>query len=615
MRHDGAVTLATEPPTTPPRPRRAPLPSPGRRLRQAQLPLTWAGSLALAVAYLALGRGLDALLDGARPGPAVVAAALVGILLAATTAAAVPALGGRGQAREETGLRALVVRRLIDAGPGERSREHTGRLVSTATDGVERAAAYRATFLGPMIAAMTVPVLVVIVVAVTIDARSGALLAVAIPVVPVLVGGFQSAFRRVSTEYRAQARALAAAFLDAVQGLTTLRVLDAGRLRGVALAEQAEALRGRVMRLLAGNQLIILVTDLAFSLGFLALAAWLAMTRLDAGAITAGQALALVLLSTLLLEPLDRIGAFFYIGMGGIAAVREIRTLLADPAAGGAVPATPPTAPAPGAGPAPEPGPIPEPGPTPAAAQTSGPAVTRPAPAAAIALTGVTFAYPARGDEPPTPVLDGLDLVVGPAEHVALVGRSGGGKSTVVQLVQAFARPRDGRVVVAGLDTAVADPRAVRARVTVVAQTTYLFTGTVADNLRLAAPGADEDALWEALRAAHLADDVLAFPERLATRVGERGLALSGGQAQRLAIARAVLRPTPVLVLDEPTSQVDLASERAVLAALEPLKEGRAVLTISHRPTTVADADRMYLLDAGRAREVDPRAWADGGPR
>jgi ABC-type multidrug transport system fused ATPase/permease subunit len=228
-----------------------------------------------------------------------------------------------------------------------------------------------------------------------------------------------------------------------------------------------------------------------------------------------------------------------------------------------------------------------------------------------VLLEGVRFGYPGGSG----PVLDGLDLRVDPGEQVALVGRSGAGKSTVVELLQAFVRPQVGRVVVGGLDLAAAPLDAVRAQVAVVAQSTYLFTGTLAENLRVASAEADDDALWEALRTAHLADDVLRLPDRLDTRVGERGLALSGGQAQRVAIARAVLYPAPVLVLDEPTSQVDLASERAILAALAELRAGRTVLTIAHRLSTVADADRMYLLSGGRATEIDPRRYLAAGGR
>ena len=140
----------------------------------------------------------------------------------------------------------------------------------------------------------------------------------------------------------------------------------------------------------------------------------------------------------------------------------------------------------------------------------------------------------------------------------------------------------------------------------VVAQSTYLFTGTLADNLRLAAPDAADDLLWHALDEANLADHVRSLPDGLATVVGERGMSLSGGQSQRVAVARAFLKDAPLLVLDEPTSQVDAASEAALLGALARVARGRTVVTIAHRLTTVRDADDVVVIVGGRVVEQGP---------
>jgi ABC-type multidrug transport system fused ATPase/permease subunit len=285
-----------------------------------------------------------------------------------------------------------------------------------------------------------------------------------------------------------------------------------------------------------------------------------------------------VLCASLLLDPLDRVGQFFYIGMGGLASVREIRAHLAQPPAMADVddagPSVSPTGPAGGGAPATPP---------------------------ALEFDHVAFAY-----DPAVPVLRDATFAVHVGERVALIGPSGAGKTTLATLAQAMARPAAGAVRVEGRDIRTAPLAWARARIAVVAQHTYLFTGTLRDNLLIAAPHAPDDRLWRALADADLADFVRDLPAGLDTQVGERGLALSGGQTQRVAIARAFLKDAPVLILDEPTAHVDLASERAILAALDRLASGRAVLAISHRPATIASATRAILLHDGVTSPVTP---------
>jgi ABC-type transport system involved in cytochrome bd biosynthesis fused ATPase/permease subunit len=519
--------------------------------------LGWVQALALAGLYLCLGWGVDHLAaDGSDGGSAALVALAAGaaIVVAGAAAWAVPYLAARGQAADEHDTRRAVVAHVFRLGAATRSRERTGALVSTATDGVERAAAYRSTFLGPMIGSMTAPLLVLVLAAVVVDPVWAAWLALALPAIPLALGGFQAAFRGVSRRYREAGRQFSAQFLDAIQGLGTLRLMNAEAAHGRRLAAAAESLRRHVMRLLAGNQVLLLVVDALFSLAFITAAAGLALHRLAAGAISGGQALALVLLGTLLLEPLDRIGQFFYVGMGGIASVKEIKALLA----------TEPAIPDPGEG---------------GTLEKEGPAVE---------FAGVGFAY-----LPGQPVLQDFDLRLEPGERVALTGPSGAGKTTIVELLQRNLVPTAGQVKVWGHDAAQVPAAWLRAQLAVVAQHTYLFTGTLRDNLLLAAPSATEDELWAALEAADLAAFVRDLPEGLDTAVGERGLALSGGQTQRLAIARAHLKDAPILVLDEPTAHVDLVSERAILAVLERLGQGRTVLAISHRQATIAQSGRV----------------------
>jgi ABC-type multidrug transport system fused ATPase/permease subunit len=542
--------------------------------------LTWAVAAGTTAVYLALG----AVLDGARTGTGVpagaVVAIVVGVVVMAAAAFAGPRLSLDAVGPRETERRDVLLDQVFRLGVAFRTQERSGRFVSTATDGVERAASYEATFRFPIIASMTVPVIALVALGAAVDWVVAGWLALALPAIPLLVGGFQRAFRGVSVQYRTTARRFAAQFLDAIQGLPTATAFNRAGAKGAELARGAEQLRRMVMSLLARNQLVLLVIDSSFSLAMVTAAAGLAMARLRDGAITPGQAVAVVLVSTVLLEPLDRVGQFFYVGMGGRAAVREIDTVLAQRAVaadapGVRAPATTSlrTADAPGATPAPE----------------------------AVALDHVSFAYPGG-----RPVLDDVSFSVPRGGRVALIGPSGSGKSTVAALIQAHLRPGSGQVRVGGHDATTVPVDWVRAQTAVVAQSTYLFTGTLADNLRLAAPDADDERLWDALAQANLADDVRSFPDRLATRVGERGLSLSGGQAQRLAVARALLKDAPVLLLDEPTSQVDAASETALVQALDRAGEGRTVVLVAHRLSTVRGADEVLVLAEGRIVEQGP---------
>lgn len=555
---------------------------------RVSIALTSAAALAAALLMVCIGALIDAYLTtGAIPMTLIAAATTSATLSAALTALTISTTGNRA-AHEEHHLRAALLHHVMRLGPTDRTdrtdrnkpsdtglqsgTDRTGALTSMMTDGSERAATYRLTFLGPTIAAITSPLVVLAVLAVSIDVTSALILLALVPLIPVLIGGFRRAFGAVSSRSRDQRQRLAADYLDALQGLDTLQYVGAARWMHQRLAVAGEVNRRTIMRLLAMNQLVIFLTDALFSLGMLTVAAALAMRRVVSGDISAGQAIALVLLSLLLLEPMNKIGEFFYIGMGGMAAERGMKRFLAiEPRItdGSNRPVTNATGAAPGGGRVP-----------------------------ALSVTNLNFSY---GE---TPVLTNVALTVQPGEHVAITGRTGAGKSTLLKVLQRHVPTDPGAVMIHGTDVTSMTARQGRARTATVNQSTFLFTASVRENLLIAYPQADDNTLWKALSQANIAADIRAMPNGLDTIVGERGHSFSGGQAQRIAIARALLTGADILILDEPTAHVDLAGEQLILEALRNIPSEQTVLTVAHRPTLIAAADRVLHLDNGTLTEV-----------
>ena len=536
-----------------------------------------AGALSFGLTLLgALGAGWCLICTGRALGVLLTSSSVAGLLAQALAAAAVSAacqLVAQRVARfsaltEEAHLRRLTLAHLLGLGPARAADVRSGATASLLTDGAERVALYRQTFLAPTVAAAAAPLLVLIELAAFVDVVPALVLAAAVIVVPVFIAWCHSRLRASSSDSRRARMRLAAEYLDAIQGLRTLTLARAAERTSARLRLEGESNRRAVMGLLAGNQLVILLTDGLFSLFLITVAAGLALVRLSAGAIDVSDALAIVLTSYVLLEPLNHVGAFFYVGMAGMANQRAIRRILSRP--------LPRSTARPGAAAS-----------SPAAAQSS-----------SIVLDDVEAAWDAD------PVLEGVNLSVRRGESLAVVGPSGAGKSTLMAVLAGNLLPSGGSVRVEDTELSAATQDEVRSASALVAQTTWLFTGTIADNLRLAQPYATPSQMWQALEVARLDKEVALMPEGLETQVGEAGLGLSGGQAQRLSLARAFLADRPVLLLDEPTSQVDLASEAAIVESLEQLAQGRTVVTISHRVGALTAADRTVRVEGGTVHEV-----------
>ena len=538
----------------------------GRRAGSLSFGLTLLGALGSGWCLISTGRALGALLRSSS------AAGLLAQALAAAALSAVCQLLAQRVARfsaitEEAHLRRLTLAHLLGLGPARAADVRSGATASLLTDGAERVALYRQTFLAPTLAAAAAPLLVLIELAVVVDVVPALVLAAAVIMVPAFIIWCHSRLRASSSDSRRARMRLAAEYLDAIQGLRTLTLARAAERTSARLRLEGESNRRAVMGLLAGNQLVILLTDGLFSLFLITAAAGLALLRLSTGVIDVGDALAIVLTSYVLLEPLAHVGAFFYVGMGGMANQRAIRRILSRP--------LPRSTTSPGARTSPA-----------ATAQSS------------IVLDDVEATWGAD------PVLEGVDLSVRRGESLAIVGPSGAGKSTLMAVLAGNLLPSSGSVRVEGTELSSVTQDEVRSASALVAQTTWLFTGTIADNLRLAQPYATPSQMWQALEVARLDKEVALMPEGLETQVGEAGLGLSGGQAQRLSLARAFLADRPVLLLDEPTSQVDLASEAAIVKSIEQLARGRTVVTISHRAGALTAVDRTVRVEAGAVHEA-----------
>jgi ABC-type transport system involved in cytochrome bd biosynthesis fused ATPase/permease subunit len=347
-----------------------------------------------------------------------------------------------------------------------------------------------------------------------------------------------------------------------VRGLPTLRAFNRGEAQTAEIVRVADEYRRTTMGTLRVAFLSGAVLELASTL-VIALVAVTVGVRLVDGGIGFEAALTVLVLAPELYLPLRNLGAQFHASADGIAVAGRLLDLVEAPpavsAGGGLAPAGAP-----------------------------------------IRLEDVSFAYLDRGT-----VLDGVSFELAPGETVALVGASGAGKSTVASLLLRLAEPTGGRLVVGGVDLAACDPAAWRAQLAWVPQRVTLFRGTVADNIRLGDAAASDGRVRDAAAAAAADGFVSALPEGYDTVIGDGGRPLSAGQARRIALARAFLRDAPLVILDEPTADLDPESAEFVGEAVTRLGEGRTVLVIAHRPELVRLADRVITLAGGRVVEPD----------
>ncbi|WP_138901298.1 thiol reductant ABC exporter subunit CydD [Streptomyces albidochromogenes] len=483
----------------------------------------------------------------------------------------------RASAAVKSELRGRLLERAAALGPGWLSGQRAGSLVALATRGIDALDDYFSRYLPQLGLAVVVPAAVLARI-VTEDWISAAVIVGTLPLIPlfmVLIGWATQA--RTDRQWRLLSR-LSGHFLDVVAGLPTLKVFGRAKAQAESIRTITAEYRQATMRTLRIAFLSSFALELLATLSVALVAVGIGM-RLVHGDLDLYTGLVILVLAPEAYLPLRQVGAQYHAAAEGLAAAEEIFDVLE----------TAPT-------------------------ETAG---GGDAPVGTLRVEGVTVRHAGRTEAS----LDSASLVVREGETVAVVGPSGVGKSTLLNVLLGFVPVDGGRVVVGdgpgAVDLAAVSMERWRERIAWVPQRPYLFAGTVADNVRLARPDADAAAVAAALRDAGAYDFVAALPEGAETRLGEDGAGLSAGQRQRLALARAFLADRPLLLLDEPTANLDGETEAGIVDAVRRLAAGRTVVMVVHRPALLAAADRVVELAPPRgapAAPGHPAGAGSGGP-
>ncbi|MGO9875290.1 MAG: ABC transporter ATP-binding protein [Acidimicrobiia bacterium] len=465
-------------------------------------------------------------------------------------------------------LRAQLWGRLVELGPGYLMRRRTGAVETAIVDGVERLGVYYGEFV-PLAWASIVTIVALVVWVAVLDPFAALVMlaaALVVPAAPVLTA---RAFGEAGQQFSASLSRLASEYLDAIQGMVTLKAFNASERWGHQLAERCEDVSADATSLGGLANMHIGFVSMGMAAGTV-LGVALATLRTTHHAVAGSGLIAILLLARECFRPLGELQAAFPSAYQAVAAANGVIELLDA---------------------------------TPEVVEPARPVrIDRVTLCPSVTFDNVRFAYQADR----TAALAGVSFEVAAGETVALVGSSGAGKSTLVSLLLRHFDPQSGVIRVGGHDLRELSVADTRSLVAVTFQDTYLFRRSVADNLLLACPDAGRDQIEAAARAANAHDFIVALPDGYDTVVGERGTRLSGGERQRLAIARALLADAPILVLDEPTSSVDAASEALITDAIERLTADRTTIIIAHRLSTVRRADRVIVLDRGQVVEAGP---------
>lgn len=450
-------------------------------------------------------------------------------------------------------LRELIYRKLLRLGAGYRQSASTAEVVQVAVEGVDQLETYFGAYLPQFFYALLAP-LTLFAYLCMVNVPSAAVLLVCVPLIPIAIAAVQTWAKKLLAKYWGQYTALGDTFLENLQGLTTLKIYQSDSFKQEEMNREAESFRRITMKVLTMQLNSITIMDL-IAYGGAALGVILSVTQYRAGRVDLAGCLLIILLSADFFIPMRQLGSFFHIAMNGMAASEKIFRLLDLPE------------PEQGAAPFPE--------------------------DCSITCTGLGFAY-----ESDRPLLHDIELAVPKGGFTAIVGESGCGKSTVAGLLMGRNRDYTGSLQIGGAELTDIAEASLMKNITYISHQSYLFKGTVRENLQMGKPNATDEELWVALEKMKLAG-LLRQEKGLDTSLSEQGANLSGGQRQRLALARALLHNSPVYIFDEATSNIDVESENDIMEEIHRLAREKTVLLISHRLANVTEAKSIYVMEKG----------------
>ena len=455
-------------------------------------------------------------------------------------------------------LRHRIYEKLLRLGPSYSKRVATAEVVQLSVEGCEQLETYFGQYLPQLFSAILAPITLFVALLLMAPAAwpAALVLLVFVPLIPLVIVLVRRTAKGVLSSYWDEYTSLGDSFLESLQGLTTLKIYQADKARHEVMDEEAERFRAVTMRVLRTQLNSIVFMDVG-AFGGAAAGMGMALWLLSVGSIDFTEALLVALLSVDFFRPLRRLGSYFHVAMSGMAASDRIFKLLdlKEPTEGG---------------------------------------TQVPAQGDHLLMSHVSFSWDGGRE-----VLHDVSVDIPSVGLTAIVGESGSGKSTIAALLAGRAEGYGGKLLLGGRPLAHFDRKALARYVTTVPAASYLFAGTVKDNLLMGHPRASEEDMWSVLEGVDLAA-FLRAQDGLDTKIEKRGENLSGGQRQRLALARAFLHNSPVYILDEATSNIDVESEKAIMTAVRGIARYKAVILISHRLANVTAARRIYVLEHGR---------------
>lgn len=454
-------------------------------------------------------------------------------------------------------LREKIYDKLLRIGNSYREQINTSEIVQVAVEGVEQLETYFGAYLPQFFYAMLAP-LTLFVVLCFVNVPCALVLFLCVPLIPVTIVMVQRWAKKLLAKYWGQYTALGDTFLENLQGLTTLKIYQTDAQKHQEMNEQSEKFRKITMKVLTMQLNSITIMDL-IAYGGAALGVILSVTQYRSGNITFSECLFIILISADFFIPMRLLGSYFHIAMNGMAASDKIFALLDLPEK--------------------------EQG----EKELTG--------TCEILCKALHFSYDKERE-----ILRGIDISIPCGSFVAIVGESGCGKSTIASILTGKNKDYTGSVTIGGIELGQIKEQSLMKNITYVSHQNYLFKGTVRDNLCMGAPNTTEEQMWEALEKVKLAD-FLREESGLETTLTERASNLSGGQCQRLSLARALLHDSPVYIFDEATSNIDVESEDDIMAQIRALAKTKTVILISHRLANVTGADRIYVMDKGVVAE------------